>query len=138
MISNLMNKIWFSGYPHCECVNDNNGSKFKLQFEALCESFGIKHKPTSVKNLQANATLEQVQQVITRMLWAAELDIADTVVTCDIHVFLRDAAWAICSTYHSALKASPGEAVFGQDMMFDIPFLYDWKKLENTDNIQQT
>ena len=52
-----------------------------------------------------------------------------TVVTSDIHVFLTEAAWAICSTYHTVLKASPGAAIFGRDMLFDIPFLADWKKI---------
>jgi hypothetical protein len=27
------------------------------------------------------------------------------------------------------LKASPGAAIFGQDMLFDIPFIADWKKI---------
>jgi hypothetical protein len=47
----------------------------------------------------------------------------------DIEVFLSDVAWAICSTYHRALKASAGAAIFGQDMLFDIPFIADWKKI---------
>jgi hypothetical protein len=28
------------------------------------------------------------------------------------------------------LKASPGAAIFGQDMLFDIPFMTDWHKIE--------
>ncbi len=47
----------------------------------------------------------------------------------DIDVFLSDAAWAIHSTYHTVLKASPGAAIFGQDMLFDIPFIADWQKI---------
>ena len=47
----------------------------------------------------------------------------------DIDAFLTNAAWAICSTYHTVLKASPGAAIFGQDMLFDIPFLADWNKI---------
>jgi hypothetical protein len=38
-------------------------------------------------------------------------------------------AWAICSTYHTVLKASPGAAIFGQDMLFNIPFMADWQKI---------
>jgi hypothetical protein len=34
-----------------------------------------------------------------------------------------------CSTYHTVLKASPGAAIFGQDMLFDVPFLAEWKKV---------
>ena len=44
-------------------------------------------------------------------------------------VFLTDAAWAIRSTYHTVLKASPGAAIFGRDMLFNIPFLADWNKI---------
>ena len=54
---------------------------------------------------------------------------ANTVATSDIDAFLTNAAWAICSTYHTILKASPGAAIFGRDMLFDIPFLADWHKI---------
>ena len=54
---------------------------------------------------------------------------ADTVATSDIDAFLTDAAWAIRSTYHTVLKASPGAAIFGRDMLYDIPFLADWNKI---------
>jgi len=64
MMSTLVNKTWFSHYPHCQYIIYDNGIEFKLHFEALCQSFGIKCKPTSVKNPQTNALLEQVQQVI--------------------------------------------------------------------------
>ena len=54
---------------------------------------------------------------------------ANTVVTSDIDVFITDAAWAICSAYHTVLKASSGAAIFGVGMLFDIPFLADWNKI---------
>ena len=63
------------------------------------------------------------------MLRTAEQDMANTVVTSDIDAFLTDAAWAIRSTYHTVLKASRGAAIFGRDMLFDIPFLADWNKI---------
>ncbi len=47
----------------------------------------------------------------------------------DIDVFLSDAVWVVHSTYHTVLKASPGAAIFGRDMLFDIPFIADWKKI---------
>jgi hypothetical protein len=54
---------------------------------------------------------------------------AEMVKSSDIDVFLSDAAWAIRSTHHTVLKASPGAAIFGQDMLFDIQFIADWQKL---------
>jgi hypothetical protein len=55
---------------------------------------------------------------------------ADSVTPNDVNVFLDIAAWAIRSTYHTVLKASPGAAIFGRDMLFDIPFVADWHKIE--------
>jgi hypothetical protein len=63
------------------------------------------------------------------MLRTSELNMAESVKASDIDVFLSDAAWAICSTHHTVLKASPGAAIFGQDMLFDIPFIADWQKI---------
>ncbi len=59
------------------------------------------------------------------MLRTAELDMADSATPDDVDVFLDNVAWAIHSTYHTVLKASPGAAIFGQDMLFDIPFIAD-------------
>jgi hypothetical protein len=38
-------------------------------------------------------------------------------------------AWAICSTYHTVLKASPGAAILGRDILFNILFIAVWKKI---------
>jgi hypothetical protein len=53
----------------------------------------------------------------------------DSVEPADIDTFIDNAAWAICSTYHTVLKASPGAAIFGRDMLFDILFVADWKQI---------
>ncbi len=95
----------------------------------LSKSYGMKHKPTMVKNPQANGILECVHQVLGQMLHTAEIDMADAVTPDDVDVFLDNAAWAICSTYHKVLKASPGAANFGRDMLFDILFVADWHKI---------
>jgi hypothetical protein len=57
------------------------------------------------------------------MMRTAELDMVDTADPSDIADFLNDAAWAVCSTYHTVLKASPGAAISGRDM------LADWNKV---------
>ena len=59
------------------------------------EVSGLKCKPTTIKNPQANAILERVHQVIMTMLHTTELDMTNTVVPSNISDFLTDAAWAI-------------------------------------------
>jgi hypothetical protein len=128
-ISNLLYKIWFSRYPRCRYIIHDNGSKFKLHFQSLCDTYGIKRKPTSVKNPQANAIVERIHAVLGNTLRTSELNMAECMKASDINVFLSDAAWAVFSTYHTVLKASPGAAIFGRDMLFDILFIADWHKI---------
>ncbi len=92
----LVNKMWLSRYPRCCYIIYNNGSEFKLKFEYLCVTYGIKHKPNTVKNPQASAILECLHQVLAQMLRTAELDMAKTVTPDDVNVFLDNAAWAKC------------------------------------------
>jgi hypothetical protein len=63
------------------------------------------------------------------MLHTADIDMDNSVTPYDVDVFLDNAAWAISSTYHTVHKASPGAAIFGRDMVFNIPFVADWHKI---------
>jgi hypothetical protein len=80
-----------------------------------------------VKNPQVNAMLECVHQVLAQMLHTAELDMAESVTPDYVNVFLGNAAWAICSTYHTVLKASA--EIFRCDMLFDQSFVANWNKI---------
>ncbi len=112
-ISNLVYKCWFSRYPHYRYMIHDNGSEFKVHFRTLCKTYGVKRKPTSIKNPTANAVLERIHAVFTNMLRTAKIDMAKLVDASDINIFLAYATWAICSTQHAVLKASPGAAIFG-------------------------
>ncbi len=100
-----------------------------MHFETLCKSYGIKRKPTRIKNPQANAICEHIHQVLGTMMRTSEIDMAESVEPADIDTFIDNAAWAICSSHHTVLKASPGAAIFGRDMLFNIPFIADWKQI---------
>jgi hypothetical protein len=40
--------------------------------------------------------------------------------------FISSAAYAIRSKFHTTLKATPGQLVFGRDMVLPIKFMADW------------
>jgi hypothetical protein len=63
------------------------------------------------------------------MLCTSELNVAATVTASNLDIFLSNTARAVCSTYHTVLRASPGAAIFGQDMLFGIPFIADRQKI---------
>ena len=80
----LVNKTWLSRYPRYHYIIYNNGSEFKLNFEYLCETYGIKRKPTTIKNPQANAILERLHQVLAQMLCTSKLNMAKTITPDDV------------------------------------------------------
>jgi hypothetical protein len=119
-IARLVNKTRLSRYPRCYHIIYDNCRELKLNFEYLCVTYGIKSKPTTIKNPQANAILELLHQVLAQMLCTAELNMAKTVTLDDVNVFLDNVAWTICSIYHTVLKAFPGTGIFGRDKLVDI------------------
>jgi hypothetical protein len=66
-----------------------------------------------IKNPQANAICECIYKVLGTMMCTSELDMADSVDSADIDTFIDNATWAIRSTCHTVLNASPGAAIFG-------------------------
>ena len=128
-ISKLFNKQWLSRYPRPMYIIYDNGSEFKLHFKELCDSFNIKRRPTTVKNPQANAILERVHGVFADMLRTSGLEGSDDLSPETVDDFIVNAAWAIRSTHHTVLRSTPGAAVFGRDMLFDVPYLADWTEI---------
>jgi hypothetical protein len=73
--------------------------------------------------------MERVHQVFAQMLCTAELNMVKSVTPNFLDVFLNNTAWATCSTYHTVLKAVPGAAIFGCNMLFNILFVDNWNKI---------
>ncbi|KAE9022724.1 hypothetical protein PR002_g11906 [Phytophthora rubi] len=46
----------------------------------------------------------------------------------DWAAFLHDATFALRTTYHGMLGASPAQATFGRDMLFDTAHITDWEE----------
>ena len=42
---------------------------------------------------------------------------------------ISQCAWAIHATVHTTLDATPGQLVFGRDMLFDLSLQADWKNI---------
>ena len=43
---------------------------------------------------------------------------------------LAATAYAVRSTYHTTLQATPGQLVFGRDMIFNIKHIANWKSIK--------
>jgi hypothetical protein len=95
----------------------------------LLHSYGVIAKPTTIKNPQANAFVERIQQIIGNSIRTMELHkrkYDDTTVNA-IH---QNVAYSLQATYHSSLAASPGQIIFGCDMIINAIYLANWKDLQ--------
>ena len=89
--------------------------------------YGIKGKPISTRNPQANAICERVHQVIANIIRTFELQ--DNFLDDDdpCKGILSATSFAIRSTYHTTLHKTPGQLVFGRDMIFPILHTANWE-----------
>ncbi|OWY95652.1 Pol Polyprotein [Phytophthora megakarya] len=86
---------WLCRYPRPREVVYDNGKEFiGVEFEELLRSYGIKKKPITRKNPHANAICERVHLVLLNII-----------------------PFAVHTSYHTILNASPGQVLFGQDMI---------------------
>ena len=143
-ISRLFDQVWLSRYPRPQKVLYDNGSEFKKNFQPLIKDFAVKATCTSIKNPQANAILERIHQVVGSMLKTKDLVNIEFDELDMWSPILASVAYAIRCSHHSTLNATPGQLVFGRDMLLDLKFEpnYEemWAKKQkriNYDNIRE-
>jgi hypothetical protein len=93
--------------------------------------YGIKGKPITVRNPQANAIVKRVHQVIGNIIRTFELELRLEGNYLDEDdpwkVTLSATAFAVRSTFHTSLQSTPGQLVFGRDMIFNIQHISNWE-----------
>jgi len=121
-IANIVKLTWLSKYPwHTLFTYDRGSELIGHEFRNVIRNdYGIKCKPITVRNPQANAIVERVHQVIGNMLRTFELENNYLDETDPWSGIWSATAFAVCSAYHTMLQATPGQLVFGCDMVFNI------------------
>jgi hypothetical protein len=83
---------------------------------------------------QANAIIERVHKVVNDMLRSFDLENnhenLEEQEDNQFDYFLQSTAWAIRSTYHTTLQATPCQLVFGRDMIHNIAFRANWDQIQ--------
>ena len=79
-----------------------------------------------IKNPQGNTPVERVHQVILNILVTKDLDNKVFDYIDPWGETLIPIAWAIRDTYHINIMATPVQAVFGRDMLFNLASVVDW------------
>jgi hypothetical protein len=121
---------WLTHYPRPQYIGFDGGSEFKLLFKQMCANYGLKRKQSSKYNPQSNGIAERVHQVLGDMLRTFELEERELQKENPWTPFLSSAAFAIRSTYHTTLEATPAQLVFGRDMILPVQFQADCNAIQ--------
>jgi hypothetical protein len=93
----------------------------------VLHDYGIKCKPITVRNPQANAIVERIHQVIGNIIRTFDLEANYLDNDNPWRGILAATAFAVRSTYHTTLWKMPGQLVFGCDMIFNIQHVANWE-----------
>jgi hypothetical protein len=95
----------------------------------MCKNYGTQKKYSTEYNPQSNSIIERIHQTLGNALRTFELEEQELDEKRPWDPFLSATAWAIRSTYHTVLEATPGQLVFGRDMVLPIKFKADWARI---------
>jgi hypothetical protein len=99
------------------------GTEFMTEFAKMCrEDYGLKCKP--ITTTQANAIIERVHQTIGNIIRTFDVQTMDE--NDPWAGILAATMFAVRATYHTTLKASPMQLVFGRDAMLNIKHVTNW------------
>ena len=73
--------------------------------------------------------VERVHQTLGNLLRVYELEKYEFPRGDPWSNILASAAWAIRSTVHTTLGTTPGQLIYGRDMLFDLSFKANWKDI---------
>ena len=121
-IANLVEQAWLSRYLWPTLITYDQGSEFiGHQFKNMMEDdYGVKTKPITVRNPQANAIIERIHQVLGNLIRTFDNEERAIDRSDPWTGVLSAAAFAVRSTYHTTLQATPDQLVYGRDMIFNI------------------
>ena len=122
-IANLMETTWLIRYSSpVEITYDQGGEFLGHEFKNILieNEYRIKTDPASPRNLQANKNIERIHQVIGDIVRTQNLQETYLYDDDPWMGILAAAYFELKYTYHRKKGKSPGQIVFGQDLILPI------------------
>ena len=104
----------------------------------MVKNYGMEPKHSLPYNPKSNGIIERVHQTLANSLRTFEFEKRDLDEHDPWSPFLSAAAYAVRSTYHTTMQATPGQLVFGRDMVLPIKYKVDWVRLRMMRQQQMT
>ena len=126
-----MNQVeiaWLTRYPWPTKAICDRGTEFTNDFSRTLEQdYGIQRSKATVRNPQSNSVLERIHQTLGNIIRTFEIHDNSDMTSDDSWLgILAATMFALRSTYHTTLQATPVQLVFGRDFVLYIQFDADW------------
>ncbi|MFM7543288.1 MAG: RNase H-like domain-containing protein [Ignavibacteria bacterium] len=126
VIANIIEQTWFTRYPWPSQVILDRGTEFMAEFTVMLENeYGVKKKPITKRNPQANSIVERVHQTLGNMIRTFSVQSMDEENPWD--GILAAVAFAVRATVHTTNRATPAQLVFGRDAILQVQHIADWE-----------
>ena len=128
-IKKLIEMTWLVRYTWpVEITYDQGGEFLGHEFKIILmeQEYGIKTKPDSSGNTQANKTIKQIYQVLANLVHTYNLQETYVDDTNPCMGILSAAAFMVRSTYHRTEQKNTGQLFFGRDMILPINHVANW------------
>ena len=128
-VADVVERTWFMRYPWPTKVIVDRGTEFLAEFaDMIKHDFGATKKVITTRNPQANSIIERVHQTIGNMIRSFEINKSTDTDPWD--AVLAATMFAVRTTAHTTLQATPAQLVFGRDAILNIPFEADWQLIK--------
>ena len=128
VIANKLEQNWLSKYPWPTQVILDRGTEFMAEVATMLkEDYGITRKPITTRNPQANSMLERAHQTISNILRTFQVNNSQLELEDPWKGILSAVIFAMRSTVHTTMQATPMQLVFGRDAIMNLTFDANWQ-----------
>jgi hypothetical protein len=134
-VANICEMTWFTRYPLPQRITLDRGTEFMAEFAQMVKNdYGLKLKPITTRNPQANAIIERVHQTIGNIIRTFNVQTMDS--NDPWTGILAATMFAVRATYHTTLQASPMQLVFGRDAILNVKHITNWEHIRQRKQIR--
>ena len=135
-IAQQFENVWLARYPKpFKCIHDKGGEFVGQEFQLKLQQHGVLDASATSKNPTANAICERMHQTVgnilrTKFNGANALPNFQTAAQAVDHALAACNHAMRCAVSQSLNNHTPGEVVFGRDMLLNIPVIVDLLQIQ--------
>jgi hypothetical protein len=127
-VADICETTWFTRCPLLQRITLDRGTEFMAEFAKMVKNdCGLKLKPVTTRNPQANAIVERVHQTIGNVIRTFNVQSMDS--DDPWTGTLAAAMFAARATCHATLQALPMQLAFGRDAILNMKHVSNWEHI---------